>query len=61
MRRDRPNHSRRSDEKKEPKYAGIFPFLFHEYKFFETIFAKLGQLPQKSPVPLIHNQKIKLN
>jgi hypothetical protein len=47
MRRDRPNERRRSYEKKDPKYPGIFLFLFHEVYFFETIFAKLGQLPQK--------------
>jgi hypothetical protein len=44
---DRPNKCRRKDQKEEPKNAAIFLFLFHEYYFFETIFAKLGQLPQK--------------
>ena len=47
MRLDRPNERRNRDRKEDPKYAGIFLFLFHEYYFFETIFAKLGQLPQK--------------
>jgi hypothetical protein len=47
MCRDRPNKYCRRDQKEEPKYAGIFIFLFHEYYFFEAIFAKLGQLPQK--------------
>jgi hypothetical protein len=33
MRRDRPNECRRGDQKEDPKYPGIFPFLFHEYCF----------------------------
>jgi hypothetical protein len=57
MRRDRPNKCRRRDQKEEPKYAGIFLFLFHEYYFFEAIFAKLIQLPQKVTVFLDSQSK----
>ena len=47
--------------KKKSQNMPVFFFFCSMNDDFETIFAKLGQLGQKSLVCLIHNQKFSLN